>query len=162
MLGYSISFASFAIVECMTSSKFHIKFIGYLAASQCFDKETEVAVLVVNLVKKVIFAFSCSLLTFKLTRSQSNRIFSLLQHPSSLLQQAQQPSPISLRHFLQSLSSSLHPSLAILLPISSHYYLTLVRQSGNRQYCSYGGYCEAGLELENFRREEKREGKIHG
>ncbi|GAA5998286.1 hypothetical protein JCM5350_006052 [Sporobolomyces pararoseus] len=52
MLGYSISFASFAIVECMTSPKFHIKFIGYLAASQCFDKETEVAVLVVNLVKK--------------------------------------------------------------------------------------------------------------
>ena len=55
MLGYSISFASFAIVECMTSPKFHIKFIGYLAASQCFDKETEVAVLVVNLVKKVSF-----------------------------------------------------------------------------------------------------------
>ncbi|GAA5969975.1 hypothetical protein JCM21900_001304 [Sporobolomyces salmonicolor] len=52
MLGYSISFASFAIVECMTSTKFHIKFIGYLAASQCFDRETEVAVLVVNLVKK--------------------------------------------------------------------------------------------------------------
>lgn len=58
MLGYSISFASFAIVECMTSSKFHIKFIGYLAASQCFDKETEVAVLVVNLVKKVRPSFS--------------------------------------------------------------------------------------------------------
>ncbi|GAA5914851.1 hypothetical protein JCM6882_007820 [Rhodosporidiobolus microsporus] len=52
MLGYSISFASFAIVECMTSTRFHIKFIGYLAASQCFDRETEVAVLVVNLVKK--------------------------------------------------------------------------------------------------------------
>ncbi|BGP23565.1 AP-3 complex subunit delta-1 [Rhodotorula toruloides] len=52
MLGYSISFASFAIVECMTSTKFHIKSIGYLAASQCFDRETEVAVLVVNLVKK--------------------------------------------------------------------------------------------------------------
>ncbi|GAA6027914.1 hypothetical protein JCM8097_001779 [Rhodosporidiobolus ruineniae] len=52
MLGYSISFASFAIVECMTSTKFHIKYIGYLAASQCFDRETEVAVLVVNLVKK--------------------------------------------------------------------------------------------------------------
>lgn len=53
MLGYSISFASFAIVECMTSTKPHIKSIGYLAASQCFDRETEVAVLVVNLVKKV-------------------------------------------------------------------------------------------------------------
>ncbi|BGO90401.1 hypothetical protein NBRC10512_004114 [Rhodotorula toruloides] len=52
MLGYSISFASFAIVECMTSTKFHIKSIGYLAASQSFDRETEVAVLVVNLVKK--------------------------------------------------------------------------------------------------------------
>ncbi|GAA6001960.1 hypothetical protein JCM10207_003012 [Rhodosporidiobolus poonsookiae] len=52
MLGYSISFAAFAIVECMTSTKYHIKFIGYLAASQCFDRETEVAVLVVNLVKK--------------------------------------------------------------------------------------------------------------
>ncbi|KAM0788195.1 hypothetical protein ACM66B_001354 [Microbotryomycetes sp. NB124-2] len=52
MLGQTISFASFAIVECMTSTKFHIKSIGYLAASQCFDKETEVAVLVVNLVKK--------------------------------------------------------------------------------------------------------------
>ena len=53
MLGYSIAFASFAIVECMSSVKYHIKTIGYLAASQCFDRETEVAVLVVNLVKKV-------------------------------------------------------------------------------------------------------------
>lgn len=53
MLGYGISFASFGIVECMTSTKYHIKSIGYLAASQSFDKETEVAVLVVNLVKKV-------------------------------------------------------------------------------------------------------------
>ncbi|GAA5840988.1 hypothetical protein JCM9279_001282 [Rhodotorula babjevae] len=52
MLGYSISFASFAIVECMTSTRFHLKSIGYLAASQCFDRDTEVAVLVVNLVKK--------------------------------------------------------------------------------------------------------------
>lgn len=57
MLGYSISFAAFAIVECMTSTKPHIKSIGYLAASQCFDRETEVAVLVVNLVKKVRLAF---------------------------------------------------------------------------------------------------------
>lgn len=53
MLGHSIAFASFAIVECMSSTKYHLKSIGYLAASQCFDKETEVAVLVVNLVKKV-------------------------------------------------------------------------------------------------------------
>jgi len=59
MLGYSISFASFAIVECMTSTKFHLKSIGYLAASQCFDRDTEVAVLVVNLVKKVRSSSRC-------------------------------------------------------------------------------------------------------
>ncbi|BGP14744.1 hypothetical protein JCM10213_004316 [Rhodosporidiobolus nylandii] len=61
MLGHSISFAAFAIVECMTSTKPHIKFIGYLAASQCFDRETEVAVLVVNLVKKDLTAPPASL-----------------------------------------------------------------------------------------------------
>ncbi|GAA5934194.1 Apl5p [Sporobolomyces koalae] len=103
MLGYSISFASFAIVECMTSPKFHIKFIGYLAASQCFDKETEVAVLVVNLVKKDLltpptptFASSPStttvahltstlssvslLLTSPLARDLAPDILSLLSH----------------------------------------------------------------------------------
>lgn len=59
MLGYSISFSNFTIIECMSSVKFNIKFIGYLAASQCFDKETEVAVLIVNLVKKVSLIFDC-------------------------------------------------------------------------------------------------------
>lgn len=53
MLGYSIKFSSFSIIECMSSLKFNIKFIGYLAASQSFNTETEVAVLIVNLVKKV-------------------------------------------------------------------------------------------------------------
>lgn len=61
MLGHSIAFAAFAIVECMSSVKYHIKSIGYLASSQCFDRETEVAVLVVNLVKKV----------FRLVQNQS-------------------------------------------------------------------------------------------
>lgn len=52
MLGQPIGFASFAIVECMSSTKFHIKTIGYLAASQSFTQDTEVALLVVNLIKK--------------------------------------------------------------------------------------------------------------
>lgn len=53
MLGNSMAWAAFAVVECMSSPKYHIKAIGYLAASQCFDRDTEVALLVVNLIRKV-------------------------------------------------------------------------------------------------------------
>ncbi|KAM0754395.1 Adaptor protein complex AP-3 delta subunit [Meredithblackwellia eburnea MCA 4105] len=90
MLGRSISFASFAIVECMSSAKYHIKSIGYLAASQCFDKETEVAVLVVNLVKK-----------------------DLLSPPTPLFSTS--PSSLTIAHLMSTLSSVallLTPSLA--------------------------------------------------
>ncbi|KDE07304.1 hypothetical protein MVLG_02351 [Microbotryum lychnidis-dioicae p1A1 Lamole] len=90
MLGHSISFAAFAIVECMTSTKYHIKSIGYLAASQCFDRETEVAVLVVNLVKK-----------------------DLLQPPTPLFSTS--PSSITVAHLSSTLSAVsllLTPSLA--------------------------------------------------
>ncbi|KAI5481703.1 AP-3 complex subunit delta-1 [Pseudohyphozyma bogoriensis] len=90
MLGHSISFASFAIVECMSSTKYHIKSIGYLAASQCFDKETEVAVLVVNLVKK-----------------------DLLSPPTPLFSTS--PSSLTVAHLLSTLSAVsllLTPSLA--------------------------------------------------
>ncbi|SCV74260.1 BQ2448_6692 [Microbotryum intermedium] len=88
MLGHSISFATFAIVECMTSTKYHIKSIGYLAASQCFDRETEVAVLVVNLVKKdllqpptPLFSTSPSLITVAHLSSTLSAV-SLLLTPS--------------------------------------------------------------------------------
>ncbi|KAL8286990.1 hypothetical protein RQP46_003996 [Phenoliferia psychrophenolica] len=90
MLGHSIAFASFAIVECMSSTKYHIKSVGYLAASQCFDKETEVAVLVVNLVKK-----------------------DLLSPPTPLFSTS--PSTLTVAHLLSTLSSVallLTPSLA--------------------------------------------------
>jgi hypothetical protein len=53
MLGYSTSWAAFHVLECMSSSKFHIKQIGYLAASQSFDKDTDVLMLCTNLLKKV-------------------------------------------------------------------------------------------------------------
>ena len=42
MLGYDISWASFNIVEVMSSPKFTYKRVGYLAASQSFHPDTEV------------------------------------------------------------------------------------------------------------------------
>ena len=42
MCGYDISWAAFNIIEVMSSSKFTYKRCGYLAASQCFNDDTEV------------------------------------------------------------------------------------------------------------------------
>jgi hypothetical protein len=42
MLGYDISWAGFNIIEVMSSSKFTLKRIGYLAASQSFHCDSEV------------------------------------------------------------------------------------------------------------------------
>lgn len=53
MLGYDFSWAAFHVVEVMSSSNVAQKRIGYLAAGQCFRQETEVLMLVTNLVKKV-------------------------------------------------------------------------------------------------------------
>ncbi|KAK9896441.1 ARM repeat-containing protein [Cystobasidium minutum MCA 4210] len=53
MLGYpAILTYSFNVLECMASPKFHIKQIGYLAASQSFGASTEVILLANNLIKK--------------------------------------------------------------------------------------------------------------
>lgn len=53
MLGYDMSWASFHVVEVMSSPKFHLKCVGYLAASQSFSKDTDVLMLTTNLLKKV-------------------------------------------------------------------------------------------------------------
>jgi hypothetical protein len=42
MLGYDISWASFNIIEVMSSTRFTEKRIGYLAACQSFHQDTEV------------------------------------------------------------------------------------------------------------------------
>lgn len=42
MLGYDISWAGFNIIEVMSSNKFTLKRIGYLAASQSFHCDSEV------------------------------------------------------------------------------------------------------------------------
>eukprot|EP00298_Acanthocystis_sp_HF-20_P015458 c21149_g1_i1.p1 GENE.c21149_g1_i1~~c21149_g1_i1.p1 ORF type:complete len:979 (+),score=402.45 c21149_g1_i1:59-2995(+) len=51
-LGYDMSWASFHVIEVMSSPKFSHKRIGYLAASQSFDETTDVALLATNLFKK--------------------------------------------------------------------------------------------------------------
>lgn len=53
MLGYDMSWASFHVVEVMSSNKAHLKSIGYLAAAQSFEQDTDVLMLTTNLIKKV-------------------------------------------------------------------------------------------------------------
>ena len=48
-----MSWASFHVVEVMSSSKVHLKSIGYLAATQSFEQDTDVLMLTTNLLKKV-------------------------------------------------------------------------------------------------------------
>ena len=52
MMGYSMSWASFATIEVMSSSRFAHKRIGYLAASQGFNQHTDVILLTTNSLKK--------------------------------------------------------------------------------------------------------------
>ena len=53
MLGYDMSWASFHVVEVMSSPKYHLKAVGYLAATQSFGPDTDVLMLTTNLLKKV-------------------------------------------------------------------------------------------------------------
>ncbi|CCA68714.1 related to Adapter-related protein complex 3 delta 1 subunit [Serendipita indica DSM 11827] len=52
MLGYDLSWADFNIIEVMSSTKYHLKTVGYLAASQSFSERTDVLMLTTNLLKK--------------------------------------------------------------------------------------------------------------
>lgn len=53
MMGYDMSWASFNVVEVMSSSKLHLKSVGYLAAVQSFKEDTDVLMLTTNTLKKV-------------------------------------------------------------------------------------------------------------
>ena len=65
MLGYpQLTSYSFNVVECMSSNKFYIKQIGYLAASQSFGPNTEVSMLTTNLVKKDLVSHSNQPMSF--------------------------------------------------------------------------------------------------
>ena len=52
MMGYNMSYASFATIEVMSSPRFAFKRIGYLAASQAFTQDTDVVLLTTNTLKK--------------------------------------------------------------------------------------------------------------
>ena len=54
MLGYDMSWASFYVVEVMSSPKVHLKSVGYLAAAQSFTQDTDVLMLTTNQLKKVL------------------------------------------------------------------------------------------------------------
>lgn len=53
MFGYDMSWASFHVLEVMSSAKYLQKRVGYLAAAQSFRPDTEVLMLATNLLKKV-------------------------------------------------------------------------------------------------------------
>jgi AP-3 complex subunit delta-1 len=53
MLGYDMGWASFHVVEVMSSPRLHLKSLGYLAAVQSFEQDTDVLMLTTNLLKKV-------------------------------------------------------------------------------------------------------------
>ncbi|KAF4120170.1 AP-3 complex subunit delta [Geosmithia morbida] len=52
MIGYDMSWASFHVLEVMSSPKYHHKRVGYLGAVQSFRPDTEVLMLATNLLKK--------------------------------------------------------------------------------------------------------------
>ncbi|KAF1942678.1 Adaptor protein complex AP-3 delta subunit [Clathrospora elynae] len=58
MFGHDMSWASFNVLEVMSSSKFKQKRTGYLAAVQSFRRDTEVLVLAENQLKKDIMSSS--------------------------------------------------------------------------------------------------------
>jgi AP-3 complex subunit delta-1 len=53
MFGYDMSWASFHVLEVMSSAKYLHKRVGYLGAVQSFRPDTEVLMLATNLLKKV-------------------------------------------------------------------------------------------------------------
>lgn len=58
MFGHDMSWASFHVLEVMSSAKYHQKRVGYLGAVQSFRPDTEVLMLATNLLKKDLTAAS--------------------------------------------------------------------------------------------------------
>jgi AP-3 complex subunit delta-1 len=62
MFGHDMSWASFNVLEVMSSQKYRHKRTGYLAAVQSFRRDTEVLMLAENQLKKVCEAgFECGI-----------------------------------------------------------------------------------------------------
>lgn len=98
MMGYSMSWASFASIEVMSSPRFAHKRIGYLSASQGFTQDTDVVLLTTNLLKKELrgavggsmsgvyeagLAINClsNIVTEELAQDLLPELTNLTQHP---------------------------------------------------------------------------------
>ncbi|KAG8900280.1 AP-3 complex subunit delta, partial [Tulasnella sp. 403] len=96
MLGYDMSWASFHVVEVMSSQYFHLKCGGYLAAAQSFDQETDVLMLTTNLLKKdmasathpdISASLNClsHIVTPALAQDLSSDLIAMLNHSRPLI-----------------------------------------------------------------------------
>lgn len=91
MYGYDMSWASFHVLEVMSSAKFQQKRTGYLAAIQSFRDDTDVLMLTTNLLKKdinsahhleiaVALGGVASIVTPSLAQDLSDDIVKMLNH----------------------------------------------------------------------------------
>lgn len=102
MMGYNMSWASFATIEVMSSTRFAYKRIGYLAASQAFTQDTDVVLLTINTLKKELrasisngylsiyeagLAVNClsNIVTEDLARELLSEVTNLTSHPQPYL-----------------------------------------------------------------------------
>lgn len=102
MMGYNMSWASFATIEVMSSPRFAHKRIGYLAATQAFTQDTDVILLTTNTLKKELrgavgpgmngvyeaaLAINClsNIVTEDLARELLGDITNLTSHPQPYL-----------------------------------------------------------------------------
>ncbi|KUI52606.1 AP-3 complex subunit delta [Cytospora mali] len=67
MMGHDMSWASFHVLEVMSSPKYHQKRIGYLGAVQTFRPDTEVLMLATNLLKKDLTTGSTTTISLPIT-----------------------------------------------------------------------------------------------
>jgi AP-3 complex subunit delta len=99
-MGYSMSWASFASIEVMSSPRFAHKRIGYLAACQGFNQNTDVILLTTNLLQKELrgavggsglyeagLAINCisNIVTEDLAKDVLPEVTSLTKHPHPYL-----------------------------------------------------------------------------
>src|SRR4051794_16878223 len=98
MFGYSMTWASFHILEVMSSQNFVQKRVGYLGAVQSFRLDTDVLMLATNLLKKV--------------RKKNTSAAILSIEVDSSLQDLSSPNQFELSLAINGLSHIVSPSLA--------------------------------------------------
>lgn len=103
MMGHDMSWASFNVLEVMSSPKYHQKRIGYLGAVQSYRPDTEVLMLATNLLKKVC-AKSGLLQQYAPTRLTTAFVGPHLRHHKYDIPTDTRPAP-----FHHAVAGALHP-----------------------------------------------------